>query len=92
MPGFGPAFPTFRGTSMAIKVIAHRAGYYGHYREPGDEFEVADEKAFHDSWMERADGKQGKRVVGNAQQTTGNNPLGAKPQSRSDTLPQNDLT
>jgi hypothetical protein len=69
---------------MSIKVIATAPGYYGHYRESGDEFEVADEQALHHSWMERADGKQIKRPkVAQPQvaqpQTTGNNPAGALP-------------
>lgn len=64
---------------MGIKVIAIAAGYYGHYREPGDEFEVADEQALHHSWMERADGKTIKRPKVAQPQTTGNNPAGALP-------------
>lgn len=77
---------------MGIKVIAHRQGYYGQFREAGDEFEIADEDAFHESWMDRADGKPGKRPKGAATQTAGNNPVGGKPYAGSDTLPQNDLT
>lgn len=72
---------------MGIKVIATAKGYYGHFREPGDEFEVEDKDAFHDSWMERADGKPSKRVNVPQAQTTGNNPLGGKPHSGSDSLP-----
>lgn len=64
---------------MGIKVIAIVPGYYGHYREPGDEFEIADEQAFHHSWMERADGKQMKRPKVATPQATGNNPAGALP-------------
>lgn len=64
---------------MGIKVIATVPGYYGHYREPGDEFEIDDEQAFHHSWMERADGKPMKRPKVAAPQTTGNNPAGALP-------------
>jgi hypothetical protein len=66
---------------MGIKVIAHAPGYYGHYREVGDEFEVADEQALHHSWMERADGKQIKRPKVAQPQTTGNNPAGALPRN-----------
>ncbi|MDR5772081.1 MULTISPECIES: hypothetical protein [unclassified Caballeronia] len=72
---------------MSIKVIATRAGYYGSYREPGDEFEIADEQAFHDSWMEKIDGKRTKRIAGAGVQTTGNNPVGAsKPNPELDPL------
>lgn len=77
---------------MGIKVVAIAKGYYGQFREPGDEFEVADEEAFHDSWMERLDGKAAKRTKATTPQTTGNNPVGAKPYNGADTLPQNDLT
>jgi hypothetical protein len=64
---------------MGIKVIAIAQGYYGHFRESGDEFEVENAEAFHDSWMEKLDGKRTKRVAGNQPQTTGNNPAGAQP-------------
>lgn len=64
---------------MGIKVIALVPGYYGHYREPGDEFEIANEQAFSDTWMEKLDGKRTKRIAGNQAQTTGNNPAGALP-------------
>ncbi|MGF6738501.1 hypothetical protein [Paraburkholderia atlantica] len=77
---------------MGIKVIAHHQGYYGQFREVGDEFEIENEEAFHDSWMDRADGKQAKRTKAAGTQTTGNNPLGAKPHAGADTLPPNDLT
>lgn len=66
---------------MSIKVIATAPGYYGHYRESGDEFEVADEQALHPSWMERSDGKQIKRPKVAQPQTTGNNPAGALPRN-----------
>lgn len=46
---------------MGIKVIATRQGLYGHFREPGDEFEIADEQAFSDSWMEKLD-KNGRPI------------------------------
>lgn len=46
---------------MGIKVQAFRQGYYGHFREPGDQFEVADEHAFHESWMEKV-GKDGRAI------------------------------
>lgn len=46
---------------MGIKVQATRQGYYGHFREPGDQFEIADEQAFHDSWMEKLD-KNGRPI------------------------------
>ena len=46
---------------MGIKVQAFRAGYYGQYREPGDQFEIADEHAYHDSWMEKVD-KNGRAI------------------------------
>jgi hypothetical protein len=62
---------------MGIKVIASAPGYYGHYRESGDEFEVADEQALHDSWMDRVDGKPIKRPKVAQPQSTGNNPAGA---------------
>lgn len=64
---------------MGIKVIAIVAGYYGHFREPGDEFEVENEQAFHASWMEKLDGKRTKRIAAAQAQTTGNNPAGALP-------------
>lgn len=67
---------------MGIKVIAIVPGYYGHYRESGDEFEIADEQALHHSWMERADGKQIKRPKVAQPQTTGNNPAGATAPNR----------
>lgn len=64
---------------MGIKVIAIAQGYYGHFREAGDEFEVENEQAFHESWMERADGKgAAKRARAIQSQTTGNNPAGAQ--------------
>lgn len=66
---------------MGIKVIATVPGYYGHYREPGDEFEIDDEQAFHKSWMERADGKASKKGKPGAANTTGNNPAGALPRN-----------
>lgn len=71
---------------MGIKVIAHRAGFYGQYREPGTEFEIADEEAFHDSWMDRADGKAQKRKAAQIN-ATGNNPAGAKPSTQANDLP-----
>lgn len=41
---------------MSIKVQATQVGHYGDkLREPGDVFEVADEKAFSKRWMERLD-------------------------------------
>ena len=65
---------------MGIRVIATVPGYYGHFREPGDKFEIADEQAFHGSWMERDDGKTAaKRAKQIQAQTTGNNPAGALP-------------
>jgi hypothetical protein len=65
---------------MGIKVIAIEKGVYGHFREPGDEFEIADESLFSETWMERADGKPVKRAKKNeVTGTTGNNPIGAMP-------------
>lgn len=64
---------------MGIKVIAIVPGYYGHYREPGDEFEIENEQAFHASWMEKLDGKRTKKFAGARAETTGNNPAGALP-------------
>jgi hypothetical protein len=72
---------------MGIKVIAIAKGYYGQFRESGDEFEIADDEAFHESWMERADGKPMKRAKAAQPQTTGNNPIGGKPHSGADNLP-----
>jgi len=66
---------------MGIKVIATAPGYYGHYREPGDEFEIADDEAFHHSWMERSDGKPMKKPKVAQPQATGNNPAGALPRN-----------
>ena len=43
---------------MALKVNAIAAGLYGHYRVPGEHFELKDEKHFHDSWMEKVDAKK----------------------------------
>lgn len=71
---------------MGIKVIAHRPGFYGQYREVNDEFEVANEEAFHDSWMDRADSKAQKRKVAQIN-ATGNNPAGAKPSTQANELP-----
>lgn len=64
---------------MSIKVIAIAPGYYGHFREQGEEFEVENAEAFHDSWMEKIDGKRTKKFAGTQAQTTGNNPMGALP-------------
>jgi len=72
---------------MSIKVIAIAKGYHGQFREPGDEFEIANAAAFSDTWMERADGRQGKRPQGVPPQTTGNNPIGGKPHAGNDDLP-----
>lgn len=38
---------------MGIRVRATVNGVYGHFREAGDTFEIADEKAFSKRWMER---------------------------------------
>lgn len=67
---------------MGIKVQAFRAGYYGHYREPGSEpFEIADEQAFSDTWMEKLD-KAGRPISnknsprpGVQAMSTGHNPI-----------------
>lgn len=66
---------------MGIKVQATRQGLYGHFREVGDQFEIADEQAFHDSWMEKLD-KNGRAVPnkntprpGVQAMSTGNNPI-----------------
>lgn len=68
---------------MGIKVIATKQGYYGHFREVGDEFEVEDKNAFHDSWMEKLDGKGSvNRARAIQAQTTGNNPIGASAPNR----------
>jgi hypothetical protein len=68
---------------MGIKVIAIEKGVYGHFREPGDEFEIASESLFSETWMERLDGKGAptKRGAkkGEVTGTTGNNPIGAMP-------------
>lgn len=64
---------------MGIKVIATARGYHGQFREPGDEFEVENEQAFSDKWMEKLDGKRVKRIAGPSAQTTGNNPIGGTP-------------
>jgi hypothetical protein len=64
---------------MGIKVIAIARGYYGQLREVNDEFEIEDEAAFTDKWMERSDGKPAKRAKPAQPQTTGNNPAGALP-------------
>ncbi|SAL47450.1 hypothetical protein AWB74_02133 [Caballeronia arvi] len=61
---------------MGIKVIATAQGYHGQFREVGDEFEVENEEAFSDKWMEKLDGKRTKRIAGSQAQTTGNNPIG----------------
>lgn len=61
---------------MGIKVIAIAKGYLGQFREVGDEFEIDDESAFSDKWMEKLDGKRTKRIAGSLSQTTGNNPIG----------------
>lgn len=45
---------------MAIKVCAKFAGYYGEYREPGDEFEIQDEKHFSKNWMTKVDAEETK--------------------------------
>lgn len=65
---------------MGIKVIATAPGYYGQFRETGAEFEIDDEAAFHDSWMDRADGKSQKRKAAQMNMT-GNNPAGALPRN-----------
>ena len=36
-----------------IKVRATKAGFIEHYREPGEEFEIKDAKAFSKEWMEK---------------------------------------
>ncbi|WP_250533978.1 hypothetical protein [Caballeronia sp. AZ10_KS36] len=61
---------------MGIKVIAIAKGYYGQFREVGDEFEIADKQAFSDKWMERVDGQRTQRIAGVQNNSTGNNPLG----------------
>ena len=61
---------------MGIKVIAIARGYHGQFREPGDEFEIENEEAFSDKWMEKLDGKRTKRIANSQAQTTGNNPAG----------------
>ena len=38
---------------MGLRVRAKVNGVYGHLREVGDVFEIADEKAFSKRWMER---------------------------------------
>jgi hypothetical protein len=72
---------------MGIKVIAVAKGYYGHLREVNDEFEIENEEAFHDSWMERTDGKLTRRAKAAQMQATGNNPIGGKPHNGADDLP-----
>lgn len=66
---------------MGIKVQAFRAGLYGHFREPGDQFEIADEQAFSDTWMEKVD-KTGRAIPNKNSprpavqaNSTGNNPI-----------------
>lgn len=75
---------------MGIKVIAIAKGYYGQFRDPNDasaEFEIDNEQALAD-WMERLDGKSPKRPKSAAPvQTTGNNPIGGKPHTGADDLP-----
>lgn len=44
-----------------MKVRATRLGYYNHRRRrEGDIFEITDEKAFSNKWMEAVDGKPEK--------------------------------
>lgn len=40
---------------MAIKVRAINPGHYGFYRNPGDEFEIKEDKHFSKNWMEKVD-------------------------------------
>jgi hypothetical protein len=42
---------------MAIKVKATERGFLGKIREPGDVFEIADEKAFSKNWMVKVTAK-----------------------------------
>lgn len=72
---------------MGIKVIAIARGYHGQLREAGDEFEIENETAFAGVWMEKLDGKRSKRLAGLQSQATGNNPIGAKPHTGMDDLP-----
>lgn len=37
-----------------MKVVATKRGYYNGLREPGDLFDIADEKAFSEKWMRKA--------------------------------------
>lgn len=44
-----------------MKVRAIRLGYYNHRRRrEGDIFELLDDKAFSEKWMEKLDGKKSK--------------------------------
>lgn len=61
---------------MSIKVIATAKGYYGQFRDVGDEFEIADEQAFSDKWMDKLGAARTKRISGGQTNSTGNNPLG----------------
>ena len=55
---------------MSIKVKAKKKGLYGKIiRNPGDEFEIADEKAFSKRWMVNLDAKA---------PSTGSGQVGAK--------------
>lgn len=46
---------------MAIKVCAKAPGYFGEYREPGDEFEIQSEKQFSQNWMTKVESDEGKQ-------------------------------
>ena len=44
---------------MSIKVRAKERGYFGDkIREEGDEFEIKNEQAFSERWMEKVGGKK----------------------------------
>ena len=45
---------------MGIKVVATRRGYYGQLLEPGQLFEIPNEKFFNEKWMKKFEEKKDK--------------------------------
>lgn len=66
---------------MSIRVRATAQGYHGQLREIDDVFDIQDEEAFSEKWMEKVDGS-GRTVRRGAPATansTGNNPAPKQP-------------
>lgn len=46
---------------MGIKVKALKHGLFGHYRNPGDVFEIQKEKQFSSKWMAKVEAEKGSK-------------------------------